>query len=145
MHPCMNCGACCATYRVAFHWMETIHGPVGPGVPEALTQPLDAHRLVMAGTKRAVLVDGKAREIGYASMYELRGLLCDLSRGVSLDGNDPRAGRPRCARGPDPAARCASPGHGRNEVIAGALCGPDRSCRRLHNVPYLRPPAERVS
>ncbi len=49
LHPCQRCGACCATYRVAFHWMETMDDS-GIGVPEALAETLDPHRLAMRGT-----------------------------------------------------------------------------------------------
>ncbi|RRN59266.1 YkgJ family cysteine cluster protein [Pseudoxanthomonas sp. SGNA-20] len=49
MHPCLTCGACCTQYRVAFHWMESDEVTEG-GVPAALTQRLDAHRLCMRGT-----------------------------------------------------------------------------------------------
>lgn len=49
MHPCLSCGACCAMFRVAFHWMESDDSTPG-GVPAALTEKLDAHRLVMNGT-----------------------------------------------------------------------------------------------
>lgn len=52
MHPCLSCGACCASYRVAFHWMET-DSATPDGVPETLTEPLDGHRLVMRGTRDA--------------------------------------------------------------------------------------------
>ncbi|MCQ4167542.1 YkgJ family cysteine cluster protein [Tahibacter harae] len=48
-HPCQTCGACCARFRVAFHWSETT--AFNPdGMPLALTQPLDAHRVSMRGT-----------------------------------------------------------------------------------------------
>jgi hypothetical protein len=49
MHPCLTCGACCTQYRVAFHWMESDAVTPG-GVPAAMTEPLDAHRLCMRGT-----------------------------------------------------------------------------------------------
>ena len=52
MHPCLSCGACCATFRVAFHWMES-DAVTGGGVPAALTEPLDPHRLCMRGTRAA--------------------------------------------------------------------------------------------
>ncbi|RJS93383.1 YkgJ family cysteine cluster protein [Salinisphaera sp. Q1T1-3] len=50
MHPCLACGACCAHYRVAFHWLET-DAAAPTGVPVALTEPLDPHRVVMRGTR----------------------------------------------------------------------------------------------
>ena len=52
MHPCLTCGACCATFRVAFHWMES-DAVTECGVPTALTEPLDPHRLCMRGTRAA--------------------------------------------------------------------------------------------
>ena len=38
-HPCLRCGACCAAFRVAFHWSEAMpHKP--DGVPADLAAPL---------------------------------------------------------------------------------------------------------
>ncbi len=49
-HPCLSCGACCATFRVAFHWSES--DPfLGGVVPPELTERLDPHRVVMRGTQ----------------------------------------------------------------------------------------------
>ena len=50
MHPCLSCGACCAHYRVSMHWMESDDCAPG-GVPAALTERLDPHRLCMRGTR----------------------------------------------------------------------------------------------
>jgi len=52
MHPCLSCGACCAHYRVAFHWMESDEFSTD-GVPAALTERLDPHRMCMQGTYAA--------------------------------------------------------------------------------------------
>ncbi|MGY3266377.1 YkgJ family cysteine cluster protein [Lysobacter sp. HA35] len=49
VHPCLSCGACCAHFRVAFHWSETDDAPGGL-TPAVLTEPLDPHRVVMRGT-----------------------------------------------------------------------------------------------
>jgi len=48
-HPCKRCGACCAAFRVAFHWAETDAFPHG-SVPQELTAKLDPHRVAMRGT-----------------------------------------------------------------------------------------------
>ena len=48
-HPCLRCGACCAHFRIAFHWSET-DACAGGLTPSALTQSLDPHRVVMRGT-----------------------------------------------------------------------------------------------
>lgn len=49
-HPCLSCGACCAAFRVAFHWSET-EPALGGTVPAELTEVLDPHRLAMRGTQ----------------------------------------------------------------------------------------------
>jgi Fe-S-cluster containining protein len=50
IHPCLRCGACCASFRVAFHWSEAAPS-MGGQVPVELTEKLDPHRLVMRGTQ----------------------------------------------------------------------------------------------
>ena len=50
LHPCLRCGACCAHFRVAFHWSEA-ESFLGGEVPAELTVKLDPHRLVMRGTE----------------------------------------------------------------------------------------------
>ncbi|MDH5473799.1 MAG: YkgJ family cysteine cluster protein [Gammaproteobacteria bacterium] len=48
---CVICGACCASFRVSFYWGET--DLINPGgVPEALTEKLNHHRVVMRGTNQ---------------------------------------------------------------------------------------------
>lgn len=47
--PCLSCGACCACYRVAFHWSEA-ETFLGGAVPAEMTVKLDPHRLAMRGT-----------------------------------------------------------------------------------------------
>jgi hypothetical protein len=51
-HPCLRCGACCAFFRVAFHWSEA-EAFLGGKVPPELTEKLDPHRLAMRGTNAA--------------------------------------------------------------------------------------------
>jgi len=57
--PCLDCGACCATYRVSFHWAE----PDSRGLPDHLLEPLTPAYACMAGTNRAdprcVALDGQ--------------------------------------------------------------------------------------
>lgn len=50
-HPCLRCGACCAYFRVAFHWSEA-ESFLGGTVPSERTVKLDPHRLAMRGTDR---------------------------------------------------------------------------------------------
>jgi len=51
-HPCLCCGACCASFVVAFYWAEADDGTAG-GVPAALTEKLDPWRRAMRGTRSA--------------------------------------------------------------------------------------------
>lgn len=39
LHPCLTCGACCATFRVSFYWAEP--------VPVEYTEPLTPFRACM--------------------------------------------------------------------------------------------------
>lgn len=47
-HPCLSCGACCAFFRVTFHWSETL--PDSYGVPITSTTGISNHLNVMTGT-----------------------------------------------------------------------------------------------
>lgn len=51
-HPCLTCGACCAYFRVSFHWSEA-DPALGGRVPLVLTEPLRTHERAMRGTNQA--------------------------------------------------------------------------------------------
>ncbi len=78
-HPCLTCGACCTQYRVAFHWMESDEFTEG-GVPQALTQPLDPHRLCMRGTHsapvRCVALDCEIGKYSRCTIHPNRPSVC---------------------------------------------------------------------
>lgn len=48
---CIECGACCATFRASFYWAETTMGKPD-GVPEELVDKLNDFRVVMKGTNQ---------------------------------------------------------------------------------------------
>lgn len=50
--PCQSCGACCVSFRVDFHPAELAGGAFawGPGVLPAMTVPVTANIVRMAGT-----------------------------------------------------------------------------------------------
>lgn len=48
---CVQCGACCANFRVSFYWSETDAHPSG-SVPEHLTIPISPYHVAMRGTER---------------------------------------------------------------------------------------------
>jgi Fe-S-cluster containining protein len=78
-HPCLRCGACCAFFRVAFHWSEA-EGVTGGNVPLALTEKLDPHRLAMRGTNaakpRCVALVGVVGHVAHCGVYEQRPSVC---------------------------------------------------------------------
>ncbi len=47
-HPCLSCGACCAAFRVSFHWLGL--ASAGGAIPDALAEPVGPHRMAMKGT-----------------------------------------------------------------------------------------------
>lgn len=49
-HPCQSCGACCAFFRVSFHWSEVLTG--SHGVPALLTEKISPHMSAMIGTNK---------------------------------------------------------------------------------------------
>ncbi len=53
LHPCQACGACCASFRVAFHWREAEGNPEDQfdrSVPQEYTEDLDLNQRCMKGT-----------------------------------------------------------------------------------------------
>jgi Fe-S-cluster containining protein len=79
LHPCLSCGACCAYFRVAFHWSEADASLDGV-VPPELTETLDPHRLVMRGTQasqpRCVALQGTVGTAAHCGIYERRPSVC---------------------------------------------------------------------
>jgi Fe-S-cluster containining protein len=79
IHPCLRCGACCAAFRVAFHWSEA-DPALGGSVPPELTERLDAHRLVMRGTQayapHCTALRGEVGVAAHCSIYAQRPSPC---------------------------------------------------------------------
>lgn len=78
-NPCLECGACCAYYRVTFHWSEGDDATVG-GVPVSLTEDWDSHRRVMHGTAarpvRCVALQGNVGSAVRCAIYDRRPSVC---------------------------------------------------------------------
>ena len=49
LHPCQKCGACCASYRVSFYWMEA-EPNVENAVPVGFYEDVNLRMRCMAGT-----------------------------------------------------------------------------------------------
>lgn len=98
-HPCLRCGACCASFRVAFHWSEAQpHAP--DGVPEGLAVPLRRHELAMRGTDvagaplRCVGLVGTVGAAAHCAIYAARPAPC-RELGAAWEHGEPS---PQCDR-----------------------------------------------
>lgn len=78
-HPCLTCGACCAHFRISFHWSEA-EPALGGQVPVELTEPLRRHERVMAGTSqehpRCVALDAEIGVRSRCSIHPVRPSVC---------------------------------------------------------------------
>ena len=107
-HPCLSCGACCASFRVALHWSETDAYP-GGGVPSALTEQLDPHRVAMRGTQartpRCVALQGAVGGPVSCAIYAQRPSPCrELGPAWERGEPSPQCDRARAAYGLPPLA-----------------------------------------
>lgn len=105
-HPCLSCGACCAYFRVAFHWSEADRF-LGGQTPPELTHPLDPHRVVMLGTQsrapRCVALQGEIGMAAACGIYALRPSPCrDLVPAWEQGEPSPQCDRARAAHGLPP-------------------------------------------
>jgi len=80
VHPCLQCGACCAFFRVSFHWSETF--AESHGVPEGMTKPISTYVNAMAGTDQkdpsCVALEGVIGKSTRCGIYEHRPQCCRL-------------------------------------------------------------------
>ena len=78
-HPCLSCGACCAYFRVSFHWSEA-DPALGGVVPFDLTEPLRTHERVMRGTSQAqprcIALDADIGHRSRCSIHDRRPSVC---------------------------------------------------------------------
>jgi len=80
VHPCLNCGACCAFFRVSFYWQETEKGFSENPVPVEATIPVNNYFLCMRGTdrkpSRCGSLDGELGKEVSCSIYSNRPSSC---------------------------------------------------------------------
>ncbi len=78
-HPCLSCGACCAHFRVSFHWSEA-EPSLGGVVPVELTEPLRSHERAMRGTSqphpRCIALDAEIGVRSRCGIHPLRPSVC---------------------------------------------------------------------
>jgi len=79
LHPCLTCGACCATFRVSFYWTEA-EPAAGGVVPVELTDKLNDFRAVMKGTNRpqprCIALEGELGSFTPCRIYAQRPTPC---------------------------------------------------------------------
>lgn len=119
-HPCLRCGACCAAFRVAFHWSET-EPALGGAVPAELTAVLDPHRLAMRGTDarspHCVALEGRVGGPTHCRIYAQRPSPCrELLPAWENGQPSPQCDRARARHGLPPL----QPGHWSPDVPAAA-------------------------
>jgi Fe-S-cluster containining protein len=78
-NPCIQCGACCAFFRVSFPWEETSESDSN-GVPFDLTEPVNEFLQCMKGTNqphpRCLMLQGKIGTRVGCAIYNKRATTC---------------------------------------------------------------------
>ena len=107
IHPCQRCGACCAAFRVAFHWSESApHTPAGPD--EALTGQVRPFEVAMRGTEagttlRCVALQGEVGSTVTCAIYDRRPSPCRALQAAWEHGEpSPQCDRARARHGLPP-------------------------------------------
>ena len=110
-NPCISCGACCASFRVAFYWRETEDNNEW-NVPENLTLDLDPMLKCMKGTEqkhrpKCTALKGKIGERVECNIYSNRPSVCRNFKASYEKGNfNSRCDQARKAHGLPPLRRC---------------------------------------
>lgn len=107
-HPCLRCGACCAAFRVAFHWSE-VEPALGGRVPVAMTEPLRAHERAMRGTSRAaprcIALDADIGRTSRCTIHARRPSVCaEVQASWEFGLPSPQCDRARASHGLAPLA-----------------------------------------
>ena len=102
-HPCLSCGACCAYFRISFHWSEA-DPALGGTVPIALAEPLRHHELVMRGTSqpgpRCVALDAEIGVRSRCSIHPQRPSVCRaVDASWEFGAPSPQCDKARAAHG----------------------------------------------
>ena len=76
IHPCTSCGACCAHFRVSFHWLEACQR----GLPADGLIPVTPHLVCLPGTSAAPIrcgfLEGSVGSRTACSVYPARPSPC---------------------------------------------------------------------
>ncbi|PHM40630.1 hypothetical protein Xszus_00302 [Xenorhabdus szentirmaii] len=104
-NPCINCGACCAFFRVSFYWAEAEDG--GGTVPVSTTEKLNHFMRCMKGTNephpRCINLCGEVGQSVFCSIYDKRPSPCrEFSHAWETDDYNEHCDRARAAYGLPP-------------------------------------------
>lgn len=107
-NPCIECGACCAHFRVSFHWSES-DGALGGITPAELTTKITPHRVAMQGTcgasPRCVSLEGEIGRRATCTIYAQRPSPCREFQASWAGGvHSERCDKARAAHGLPPLA-----------------------------------------
>ncbi len=88
IHPCLQCGACCAFFRVSFHWSET--SIESYGTPVGMTTQISPYMNAMIGTDQkkpsCMALKGVIGKSVSCEIYDQRPNCCRLFRASFEDG-----------------------------------------------------------
>jgi Fe-S-cluster containining protein len=102
-NPCLDCGACCAHFRVSFYWNEA-DPAAGGATPTELTEQLTAHYAVMRGTnrrpRRCIALQGEVGKQVLCAIHASRPSPCRVFQASWSDGvHNEHCDRARAAYG----------------------------------------------
>lgn len=99
-NPCVGCGACCAFFRVSFHWMECKSAGGTGTVPDENTEQVNFHHVAMKGTTganpRCIKLEGELGKDAKCSDYDNRPTPCrDFDASWQFGEHEPRCDKAR--------------------------------------------------
>jgi Fe-S-cluster containining protein len=103
INPCLECGACCAYYRVSFYWTESNLVQL-EGIPIEMTDKFNYFRLMMKGSSgskpRCIALKGFIGKKVHCSIYAKRASVCrDFSASWENGIHNERCDKARVAWG----------------------------------------------
>lgn len=107
-HPCLSCGACCASFRVSFYWREANPEDQSNAVPLGLTEDVTDSLRCMKGTNvnhhsKCIALKGRIGDQVACSIYENRSSTCKNFRASYENGkHNPRCDEARAKHGLPP-------------------------------------------
>lgn len=107
LHPCQKCGACCASFRVSFYWMQA-ESYVENSVPQSFAEDLDLSTRCMKGTNdkhhpKCTALMGRVGHLVNCSIYQNRPSPCRNFKASYENGkHEPRCDEARAKHGLKP-------------------------------------------